>query len=606
MHFHNSHGRRVGATDPGSRLLFFLSSRVCPQSQEELPHPFALGSAASKFAPHEVQSNAIRQRPIRGRRDSDPSKTYRNLYVSNLPLNVNTDQLAALFQQYGTVTHCVILSTLDTQARRRGFIVMSAPDESRCAIKGLNGFVWFGYPVEVSFALVQRSGGPLDPDTESAVSRNVPRSRYNTGPRKNADESSYSGTDISAAFVDAADPALPANYGNPLQRGPEEVEDPTSIVVSGLDPVAIIDDDDFRRIMEPYGSIAAATLCRDDRGASRGFGIVTFENEQDATRATAQLNQREIHGRRLRAQRYVYSRGNSDSLQLQGLTASCWRSSSPNITYSGPSTPLTPSFAGLSASIHAPPSAALPMASARCLTDSRSYSSGGCILPAQVEQQRNADDNLLGLFGSMSIASRTLGGAAQLTSMASPLSGTPSFTPRSRSGLETTASFFQPRNSTLRISLRPDPLDSSSLLGRKPSDLANAPELGDAFEQLPTLSGTAQKGKDSTGSPEDTRSSSLISKTASMSPWSTDSTSSLTADRLSPYTTFYSASPSNSAVALRAPEQQSDKEVGAPNLPSRDLFGPLKDDADKDQAWSAIAKSATPDLQNNGPKRPVK
>ncbi|PWN99676.1 hypothetical protein FA09DRAFT_286194, partial [Tilletiopsis washingtonensis] len=72
-----------------------------------------------------------------------------NLYVLNLPLDATTDQLTALFSSYGLVVHCVILAMLDAQARRRGFIDMGGPADAKCAIEGLNGFVWHGYPIEV-------------------------------------------------------------------------------------------------------------------------------------------------------------------------------------------------------------------------------------------------------------------------------------------------------------------------------------------------------------------------------------------------------------------------------------------------------------------------
>ncbi|PWN48370.1 RNA-binding domain-containing protein, partial [Violaceomyces palustris] len=82
-------------------------------------------------------------------RGAEVPPAHKNLYVLNLPLDVTTDQLAALFATYGTVVHCVILAMLDAQARRRGFIDMSSPQEAKEAIEGLNGFVWHGYPIEV-------------------------------------------------------------------------------------------------------------------------------------------------------------------------------------------------------------------------------------------------------------------------------------------------------------------------------------------------------------------------------------------------------------------------------------------------------------------------
>lgn len=94
---------------------------------------------------------------MRGGRD----RAQRNLYVLNLPLDATTDQFEALFRQFGLVEHAVILATLDHLARRRGFILMSNAAQAKAAIDNLNGHVWHHYRIEVSFAIVQRSGTPF-------------------------------------------------------------------------------------------------------------------------------------------------------------------------------------------------------------------------------------------------------------------------------------------------------------------------------------------------------------------------------------------------------------------------------------------------------------
>ena len=85
-------------------------------------------------------------------------RAQRNLYVLNLPLDATTQQFEALFGQFGSVEHAVILATLDHLARRRGFILMADPAQARAAIQHLNGHEWHHYCIEVSFAIVQRSG----------------------------------------------------------------------------------------------------------------------------------------------------------------------------------------------------------------------------------------------------------------------------------------------------------------------------------------------------------------------------------------------------------------------------------------------------------------
>ncbi|CCF53980.1 hypothetical protein NDA11_006930 [Ustilago hordei] len=98
-------------------------------------------------------------------------RAQRNLYVLNLPLDATTDHFEALFAQYDSVEHTVILATLDHLARRRGFILMADTVQARAAIDSLNGYVWHHYRIEVSFAIVQRSGTPFSQDVADDASR---------------------------------------------------------------------------------------------------------------------------------------------------------------------------------------------------------------------------------------------------------------------------------------------------------------------------------------------------------------------------------------------------------------------------------------------------
>lgn len=252
----------------------------------------------------------------------DAITTHKNLYVLNLPLDATPDQMTALFASYGNVVHCVILAMLDAQARRRGFIDMSSPKEAKEAIEGLNGFVWHGYPIEVSYAIVQRSGGPFDQNAgHPVIKRNVPRNRFNTGPRRIPSDSAIDPnaiTSLTQQFSQQMSIGRNSNMGTSHgisgglpsttteQNNNGAIVDPYTIFIAGMDPSAIIDDDDFRSALESYGAITAATLCRDENGTSRGFGIVTFATQQAATNVCESINGKSIEGRRLTAHKYVY------------------------------------------------------------------------------------------------------------------------------------------------------------------------------------------------------------------------------------------------------------------------------------------------------------
>ena len=61
------------------------------------------------------------------------------------------------------------------------------------------------------------------------------------------------------------------------------------------------DDDGLRAAFEPHGEITEATVVTDrDTGRSRGFGFVTFADDESADKAIAALNQTELDGRTIK------------------------------------------------------------------------------------------------------------------------------------------------------------------------------------------------------------------------------------------------------------------------------------------------------------------
>lgn len=85
----------------------------------------------------------------------------RNLYVLNLSLEMTNAELERLFSVFGPVTHVCIMAVLDNLGRRRAFVDMATGEAARQAIASLTGTTVHGYRLDISFAIVQRSGGPV-------------------------------------------------------------------------------------------------------------------------------------------------------------------------------------------------------------------------------------------------------------------------------------------------------------------------------------------------------------------------------------------------------------------------------------------------------------
>lgn len=62
-----------------------------------------------------------------------------------------------------------------------------------------------------------------------------------------------------------------------------------------------VDDDKLREIFSKFGEVEEATIIKDKfSGRSKGFGFVTFSNDEAAKKAIAELNDKEVEGRALK------------------------------------------------------------------------------------------------------------------------------------------------------------------------------------------------------------------------------------------------------------------------------------------------------------------
>lgn len=115
--------------------------------------PFPLPNASSNNSPRIVSA-----RPFPKPRAAITAKspdTRRNLYVLGLPFDLSLwvshfvvtktlinrqsrTELSSFFSRFGTVTHSVILATVDNASRRRGFVVMSTHAEAKAAMDNIS------------------------------------------------------------------------------------------------------------------------------------------------------------------------------------------------------------------------------------------------------------------------------------------------------------------------------------------------------------------------------------------------------------------------------------------------------------------------------------
>jgi len=84
----------------------------------------------------------------------------KRLYVGNLPYNVSSSDLQAMFTEYGTVESAEVISDRTTgRSKGFGFVEMTSDDEAQAAIEALNGQEHEGRALTVNEARPRESRG---------------------------------------------------------------------------------------------------------------------------------------------------------------------------------------------------------------------------------------------------------------------------------------------------------------------------------------------------------------------------------------------------------------------------------------------------------------
>ncbi|KAJ0258891.1 RNA-binding protein CP29B [Hirschfeldia incana] len=178
------------------------------------------------------------------------------LFVGNLPFNVDSAQLAQLFESAGNVEMVeVIYDKVTGRSRGFGFVTMSSVSEVEAAAQQFNGYELDGRPLRVN-------AGPPPPKREDSFSR---------GPR-----SSFGGGGGGGG----------AGSGNRVYVGN---------LSWGVDDMAL------ESLFGEQGKVVEARVIYDrDSGRSKGFGFVTYNSAQEVQNAIQTLDGADLDGRQIR------------------------------------------------------------------------------------------------------------------------------------------------------------------------------------------------------------------------------------------------------------------------------------------------------------------
>ena len=190
--------------------------------------------------------------PFLKRTDRDPSDElkFTNIFVKNLPEDVDEPGLEKMFAEHGAVSSAVIMTDEDGKSRGFGFVNMETAEQAQAAVDALNG---------------KDMGG----EKELYVGRAQKKSEREAMLRQQFDE---------------------------LRA--ERVQKFAGLNLYVKNLADEVDDEGLRSEFAHCGTITSAKVMRDPAtDKSRGFGFVCFSAPEEATKAVTEMNGRMVQGK---------------------------------------------------------------------------------------------------------------------------------------------------------------------------------------------------------------------------------------------------------------------------------------------------------------------
>ncbi|GAA5877138.1 hypothetical protein JCM1840_005667 [Sporobolomyces johnsonii] len=166
---------------------------------------------------------------------------FTNLYIKNVPLEVEAEEFRGIFEPFGKVTSAVITTDSEGKSKGFGFVNYEKHEDAAKAVEALHEKDYKGQQLYVARA--QRKS-----EREEELKKSYEQKKYEQTLK-------YQGVNL---------------------------------YVKNLDDD--VDEDKLRAEFEPFGQITSCKIMSDEKGASKGFGFVCFSAPDEATKAVTELN----------------------------------------------------------------------------------------------------------------------------------------------------------------------------------------------------------------------------------------------------------------------------------------------------------------------------
>ncbi|CAK9178648.1 unnamed protein product [Ilex paraguariensis] len=175
-------------------------------------------------------------------REMDVDKTkFTNVYVKNLSESTNEEDLSKIFGDFGKITSVAVMRDVDGNSKCFGFVNFENAEDAASSVEVLNG-------------------------------QKFDNKEWYVGKAQKKSEREH---ELKLRFEQSVKEAVDKSQG-------------MNLYIKNLDDS--IDDDKFKEMFSPFGTITSCKVMRDTSGISRGSGFVSFSSPEEASRALLEMN----------------------------------------------------------------------------------------------------------------------------------------------------------------------------------------------------------------------------------------------------------------------------------------------------------------------------
>ena len=177
----------------------------------------------------------------------ETTKKFTNVFVKNFGENLDRDGLEKIFNKFGEITSCAVMTDSEGKSKGFGFVAFKNPEDAEKAVNDMHEQAFEGSENKLTVCRAQKKSERL-----AELKRKYEVQKAERMQR-------YQGVNL---------------------------------YVKNLDDT--FDDETLRKQFEPFGKITSSKVMTDENGRSKGFGFVCFENAEEATKAVTDMNSKMV------------------------------------------------------------------------------------------------------------------------------------------------------------------------------------------------------------------------------------------------------------------------------------------------------------------------